>query len=46
MTIRVAVTALTAVVLLTACAMVPQGTYYAPPTNPSTARMAKRPTGR
>jgi Zn-dependent protease with chaperone function len=41
MTIRVAVTALVAVVLLAACAMVPQGTYYATPTNPGTARMAK-----
>jgi len=41
MTIRVAVIALVAVVLLAACAMVPQGTYYATPTNPSTARMAQ-----
>jgi Zn-dependent protease with chaperone function len=41
MAIRACVTALTAGLLLTACAIVPQGTYYAAPTDPSTAEMAR-----
>jgi len=40
MRIRAYVTALVAGPLLAACAIVPQGTYYAMPTDPSTVRMA------
>ena len=41
MRIRAYVTALVAGPLLAACAIVPQGTYYATPTDPGTARMAR-----
>jgi Zn-dependent protease with chaperone function len=41
MAIRACVTALVAGLLLTACATVPKGTYYANPTEPATARMAE-----
>ncbi|MGH7366172.1 MAG: M48 family metalloprotease [Candidatus Rokuibacteriota bacterium] len=40
MGIRGSVTALATGVLLSACASAPEGTYYASPTNPGTARMA------
>ena len=40
MEIRGSVTALVAGLLLSACATAPEGTYYASPTDPTTARMA------
>jgi Zn-dependent protease with chaperone function len=40
MGIRGSVTALVAGLLLSACATAPEGTYYASPTDPTTARMA------
>jgi len=40
MEIRAFVTALSAVLLLSACATAPEGTYYATPTDPSTVRMS------